>query len=65
MDVMKRSHRFFCSAAFGTLAHLCATIVFDAKHAFNYDGPVQLKGLITFFPVYKFILIFHLAKANE
>lgn len=44
MDVMKRSHRFSYAAAFGTLAHLCSNIVFDAKYAFNYDGPAYLKG---------------------
>lgn len=49
MDVMKRSHRFSYAAAFGTLAQLCATIVFDAKHAFNYDGPAYLKGFYYFF----------------
>lgn len=49
MDVMKRSYRFSYAAAFGTLAQLCATIVFDAKHAFNYDGPAYLKGFYYFF----------------
>lgn len=46
MDVMKRSHRFSYAAAFGTLAHLCSNIVFDAKYAFNYDGPAYLKVFI-------------------
>uniref|UniRef100_K1RYL2 Receptor for retinol uptake STRA6 n=1 Tax=Magallana gigas TaxID=29159 RepID=K1RYL2_MAGGI len=46
MDVMKRSHRFSYAAAFGTLAHLCSNIVFDAKYAFHYNGPTYLKVLI-------------------
>lgn len=46
MDIMKRSHRFSYAAAFGTLAHLCADIVFDAKYAFNYEGPAYLKVFV-------------------
>ncbi|XP_065930003.1 uncharacterized protein [Magallana gigas] len=46
MDVMKRSQRFSYAAAFGTLAQLCASMVFDAKHAFTYDGPAYLKVFI-------------------
>lgn len=45
MDVLKRSHRFSYAAAFGTLARLCAGIVFDAEYAFDYNGPTYLKGL--------------------
>ncbi|XP_052683961.1 receptor for retinol uptake stra6-like isoform X2 [Crassostrea angulata] len=51
MDVMKRSHRFSYAAAFGTLAHLCSNIVFDAKYAFNYNGPTYLKGITTESPL--------------
>lgn len=46
---MKRSQRFSYAAAFGTLAQLCASMVFDAKHAFTYDGPAYLKGFYYFF----------------
>lgn len=45
MDVLKRSHRFSYAAAFGTLARLCAGIVFDAEYAFEYNGPTYLKGV--------------------
>ena len=45
MDVLKRSHRFSYAAAFGTLARLCADIVFNSKYAFTYTGPTYLKGL--------------------
>lgn len=48
MDVLKRSHRFSYAAAFGTLARLCAGIVFDAQYAFDYSGPTYLKGLFVF-----------------
>lgn len=48
MDVLKRSHRFSYAAAFGTLARLCAGIVFDAQYAFDYNGPTYLKGLFVF-----------------
>lgn len=44
MDVLRRSHRFSYAAAFGTLARLCAGIVFDAEYAFKYNGPTYLKG---------------------
>ncbi|XP_061171855.1 receptor for retinol uptake stra6-like [Saccostrea echinata] len=46
MDILKRSHRFSYAAAFGTLARLCSDIVFEAKYAFNYDGPTYLKVFI-------------------
>nr|XP_034328021.1 stimulated by retinoic acid gene 6 protein-like [Crassostrea gigas] len=46
MDVLKRSHRFSYAAAFGTLARLCAGIVFDAQYAFDYNGPTYLKVLL-------------------
>lgn len=45
---MKRSQRFSYASAFGTLAQLCASMVFDAEHAFNYDGPAYLKGFYYF-----------------
>ena len=45
MDVLKRSHRFSYAAAFGTLARLCADIVFNSKYAFTYTGPTYIKGL--------------------
>ncbi|XP_061171852.1 receptor for retinol uptake stra6-like [Saccostrea echinata] len=46
MDILKRSHRFSYAAAFGTLARLCSDIVFDAKYAFNYNGPIYLKVFV-------------------
>nr|XP_022338121.1 stimulated by retinoic acid gene 6 protein-like isoform X2 [Crassostrea virginica] len=46
MDVLKRSHRFSYAAAFGTLARLCADIVFNSKYAFTYTGPTYLKVFI-------------------
>ncbi|XP_062615537.1 stimulated by retinoic acid gene 6 protein-like [Saccostrea cucullata] len=46
MDILKRSHRFSYAAAFGTLARLCSDIVFEAKYAFNYDGPTYFKVFI-------------------
>lgn len=66
MDVMKRSHRFSYAAAFGTLAHLCSNIVFDAKYAFHYNGPTYLKGLLIFKSLkqIQFISKFHIVEAN-
>ncbi|XP_062615529.1 receptor for retinol uptake stra6-like [Saccostrea cucullata] len=46
MDILKRSHRFSYAAAFGTLARLCSDIVFSAKYAFNYNGPIYLKVFV-------------------
>lgn len=60
MDVLKRSHRFSYAAAFGTLARLCAGIVFDAQYAFDYNGPTYLKGLFVFVFCFNFKTILSL-----
>lgn len=59
---MKRSQRFSYAAAFGTLAQLCASMVFDAKHAFTYDGPAYLKGFYYFFLSIRLFWTFMLLK---